>query len=203
MTRPPPALSEEFGDPIRAAVRQELSRLGVTHVDAAEVDGLTLGVCADLSAGRSRGTRTRCGSLDVGHDAGPGPFGTYVGQFADPLPEGGAAEAAAVQAPAGHDDESVLVTLGRLAGVRSELRLLQEALGRISRPGQQEILFEVRMQAHQGDPSPAVTIARARALRPDCVRQTCKRVINKVSNLAATDPYFAPLAELPLLRKAS
>jgi hypothetical protein len=40
-------------------------------------------------------------------------------------------------------------------------------------------------------------------MRPDSVRQTCKRVIDKVSYLAATDPYFAPLAELPLLHKAS
>jgi hypothetical protein len=200
-------LYEEFGDPIRAAVRKELARLGVTHLDAAEVDGLALDVCADLFR--------RAKSWDPARGVTPWTWAAlrvralvsaYVGQFADPLPDGGpadTAEVAAGSAPAGHDDESVLVTLGRLAAVRSDLRLLEEALGRVSRPGQQEILFEVRMQANQGDPSPAVTIARARALRPDSVRQTCKRVIDKVSRLAATDAHFAPLAELPLLRKAS
>jgi hypothetical protein len=200
-------LYEEFGDPIRAAVRKELARLGVTHLDAAEIDGLALDVCSDLFR--------RARSWDPARGVTPwtwaalrvrGIVGHYVGPFADPLPEGGPADTAEVTAvlpPPGHDDESVLVTLGRLAGVRSELRLLEQALGRVSRPGQQEILFEVRMQANQGDPSPAATIARARALRPDAVRQTCKRVVDKVSRLAATDPHFAPLADLLLLRKAS
>jgi hypothetical protein len=202
------ALYGEFGDPIRAAVRRELVRLGVTHLDAAEIDGLALDVCVDLFR--------RAKSWDPARGVAPWTWaalrvralvGAYVGQFTDPLPEGGPAgagtEAAAVHTPAGRDDESVLVTLGRLAGIRRDLRLLEEALGRVSRPAQQEILFEVRMQANQGDPSPAVTIARARALRPESVRQTCKRVVDKVSRLAATDPYFAPLAGLPLLRKAS
>jgi hypothetical protein len=202
------ALYDEYGDPIRRVVRKELARLGVTHLDAAEIDGLALDVCTDLFR--------RAKSLDPARGVVPWTWagfrvralvGAYVGQFTDPLPEGGpaeaATEAAAAHPPAGRDDEHVLVTLGRLAAVRSELRLLEEALGRVSRPAQQEILFEVRLQANQGDPSPAVTIAWARALRPDSVRQTCKRVIDKVSRLAATDPYFAPLADLPLLRRAS
>jgi hypothetical protein len=108
-----------------------------------------------------------------------------------------------VAPPAGRADEPVLVTFGRLASVRSELRLLDEALRRVSRPSQQQILFEVRMQAGQGDPSPAVTVARAYALRPEAVRQTCKRLVDRVRRLAADDPYFAPLADLHLLRRAS
>jgi hypothetical protein len=70
-------------------------------------------------------------------------------------------------------------------------------------PAQQEILFEVKMQAGQGDPSPAVTVARAKALKPEAVRQTCKRLLDRVNDLAGTDPYFAPLADLHLLRRAS
>src|SRR5207302_3483206 len=42
------ALYEEFGDPIRGAVRKELGRLGVTHLEAAEIDGLAVDVCAEL-----------------------------------------------------------------------------------------------------------------------------------------------------------
>jgi hypothetical protein len=38
-----------------------------------------------------------------------------------------------------------------------DLRLLAEALDRVSRPGEQAIFFETRMQAGQGDPSPALT----------------------------------------------
>jgi hypothetical protein len=127
----------------------------------------------------------------------------YVGQFTDPLPEGGPADEPVVITPPAGDDDNVVITLDRLAELRSDLRLLHEALNRVSRPAQQEILFEVKMQAGQGDPSPAATVARAKALKPETVRQTCKRLLDRVSNLAATDPSFAPLADLHLLRKAS
>jgi hypothetical protein len=196
----------EYGDPIRGVVRQELARLGVTHLDGAEIDGLALDVCSDLFR--------RAAAWDPARNTLPWTWarmrvraivGRSIGQFADPLPEGGPAEAPAPVAaePAGNDDENVLVTLDRLAGLRGELRLLHEALDRVSRPAQQELLFEVRMQATQGDPSPAVTVARAYGLRPDAVRQTCKRVVDRVRDLSATDPYFASLADLHLLRKAS
>ena len=202
------ALYVGFGDPIRRQVRQELARLGVTAIDPAEVDGLTLDVCTDLFR--------RARSWDPSHGATPWTWATrriralvsaHVGQFADPLPEGGLAEAElpVVPPPADADggDDNVLSALDRLAAARSDVRLLHEALARVSRPAQQEILFEGRMQAGQGDPSPAVTVARAYALRPDAVRQTCKRVLDQVRRLAVDDPYFAPLADLPLLRRAS
>jgi hypothetical protein len=193
-----------FGDPIRGLIRRELRRLGVTRLDAAEVDGLALDVCSDLFR--------RAGSWDPSHGVTPWKWARlrvraivsgYVGQFTDPLPEGGPADEPVVITPPAGDDDNVVITLDRLAELRSDLRLLHEALNRVSRPAQQEILFEVKMQAGQGDPSPAATVARAKALKPETVRQTCKRLLDRVSNLAATDPYFAPLADLHLLRKAS
>jgi hypothetical protein len=196
-----------FGDPIRSLIRKELRRLGVTSIDPADVDGLTLDVCTDLYR--------RAGSWDPAHGVAPWTWArlrvralvsAYVGQFTDPLPDGGPADADAPLVPPPADDgENVLGTFERLAVLRNDLRLrlLREALNRVSRPAQQEILFEVKMQAGQGDPSPAVTVARAKALKPEAVRQTCKRLLDRVNDLAATDPYFAPLADLHLLRKAS
>ena len=201
------ALYVGFGEPIRRGIRRELERLGVTPIDPAELDGLTLDVCTDLFH--------RAGSWDPSHRAAPWTWAklriralvsAHVGQFADPLPDTGLADAdqpVVPPAPAGDGDGNVLSALDRLAAARSDVRLLHEALERVSRPAQQEILFEVRMQAGQGDPSPAATVARAYALRPEAVRQTCKRVLDRVSHLAATDPRFAPLADLPLLRRAS
>jgi hypothetical protein len=196
-----------FGDPIRSLIRKELRRLGVTSIDPADVDGLTLDVCTELYR--------RAGSWDPSHGVAPWTWcqlrvraivGAHVGQFTDPLPDGGPAEAdTPVVPPPGNDDKSVVVTFERLAALRNDLRLrlLHEALNRVSRPAQQEILFEVKMQAGQGDPSPAVTVARAKALKPEAVRQTCKRLLDRVNDLATTDPYFAPLADLHLLRRAS
>ena len=197
-----------FGNPIRSLIHKELRRLGVRSVDSAEVDGLALDVCTELFR--------RAASWDPSHGVAPWTWarlrvraivGAYVGQFTDPLPEGGPADVdAPVAAPqANADDEDIVDTFERLAALRNDLRLrlLAEALNRVSRPAQQEILFEVRMQAGQGDPSPAATVARAKHLKPEAVRQTCKRLVDRVNDLAATDPYFAPLADLHLLRKAS
>ena len=169
-------LYEEYGGPIRGAVRKELSRLGVTHLDGAEIDGLALDVCSELFR--------RAEAWDPAHDVLPWTWarlrvraitGRYVGQFTDPLPDGGPADVAAPAADSGTGErdaeESVLVTLDRLAGRREELRLLHEALDKVSRPAQQEIL--------------------------------CKRLVDRVRHLAGEDPYFAPLADLHLLRKAS
>jgi hypothetical protein len=197
-----------FGNPIRSLIHTELRRLGVRSVDSADVDGLALDVCTELFR--------RSASWDPAHGVAPWTWarlrvramvGAYVGQFTDPLPAGGLADAEApLAAPdASNDDEAVLAAFERLAALRNDLRLrlLAEALNRVSRPAQQEILFEVKMQAGQGDPAPAATVARAKALKPETVRQTCKRLVDRVNNLAATDPYFAPLADLHLLRKAS
>jgi len=197
------ALYVGFGDPIRRRIRRELERLGVTPIDPADVDGLILDVCTDLFQ--------RAGSWDPSHGAAPWTWAklriralvsAHVGQFADPLPEADVADAGLPVAVADDGDDNVLCALGRLAGARGDVRLLHEALERVSRPAQQEILLEVKMQAGQGDPSPAATVARAYALRPEAVRQTCKRVLDRVSHLAATEPRFAPLADLPLLRRA-
>ena len=202
------ALYDGYGDPIRGVVRKELARLGVTHIEAAEIDGLALDVCTELFR--------RAASWDPSHGVAPWTWArmrvraivcAYVGQFADPLPEGGPAETDVPVVPllANEANEDVVDTFERLAALRNDLRLrlLHEALNRVSRPGQQAILFEVKMQAGQGDPSPAATVARAKALKPETVRQTCKRLLDRVNYLAATDPYFAPLADLHLLRKAS
>ena len=197
-----------FGNPIRSLIHKELRRLGVNSVDSADVDGLALDVCTELFR--------RAASWDPSHGVAPWTWArlrvraivcAYVGQFADPLPEGGLAETdVPVVPPLANDaDEDVVDTFERLAALRNDLRLrlLAEALNRVSRPAQQEILFEVKMQAGQGDPSPAATVARAKALKPEAVRQTCKRLLDRVNDLAATDPYFAPLTDLHLLRKAS
>jgi len=193
-----------FGDPIRSLIRKELRRLGVARIDADDVDGLTLDVCTDLFR--------RAGSWDPSHGVTPWKWArlrvraivsAHVGQFTDALPEGGPADEPVVVPPPAGVDEEVLSTFDRLSEVRSDLRLLHEALDRVSRPAQQEILFEVKMQAGQGDPSPAATVARAKSLRPEAVRQTCKRLCDRLNGLAADDPYFAPLADLHLLRKAS
>lgn len=193
----------DFGDAIGRALRAEFRRLGVERVDPADIDGLILDACIDLSG--------RAGSWDATRGVTPWTWARFrlralvvahVGQFTDVLPEEGPAEAPAEvwggDAGAAGAADSV-ATLRRLAGTRPELRLLREGLDLVSLPGQQAILLEVKVQAALGDPSPAVTVSRMTGVRPDTVRQTVKRVLDRLRRLAAADPHFAPLAGLPLL----
>ena len=107
-----------FGNPIRSLIHKELRRLGVMSVDSAEVDGLALDVCTDLFR--------RAASWDPSHGVAPWTWArlrvraivcAYVGQFTDPLPEGGPAETAVPPAATeGNEHEHILVTLDRLGG---------------------------------------------------------------------------------------
>src|ERR1041385_2702524 len=105
----------DFGNPIRSLIHKELRRLGVRSVDSADVDGLTLDVCTELFR--------RAASWDPSHGVAPWTWArlrvraivcAYVGQFTDPLPEGGPAEAdtPVVPAPA-NDDENIIATFER------------------------------------------------------------------------------------------
>lgn len=192
----------EFGDPIRGALRKEFRSLNVTRVAADDIEGLLLDVVTDLAG--------RAGSWDPSWGVTPWCWARrqvraivvrHLGQFADALPEGGVPEVEA--APPAAADEDALATLDRLAGRNRQVALLLEALGQVARPGQQEIMFQVRLQAAQGDPSPSHTVARERGIKPDAVRQTTKRVLDRVRSLTEADPHFAPLADLPLLQRAA
>lgn len=197
----------EFGSSIGGALRRELRRLGVGGVRAEDVDGLVLDVCLDLF--------DRAGSWDAAHGVLPWTWarfrlralaGAWVGQFADALPEGGLAEAAATPAASGGAaafapaaEPEALALFDGLAARRPDVGLLREGLARVSRPAQQAILLEVKLQGALGDPSPAVTVGRQVGMRPDAVRQTVKRVLDRLRHLAETDDRFAPLTDLHLV----
>lgn len=192
----------EFGASIGAAIRAELRRLGAVRIRAEDVDGLVLDACVDLY--------DRAGSWDPSHGALPWTWARYrlqaiavawIGQYADPLPDGGPAEAVTPAAPspsAGGDPEALTV-LDRLAGRRVDVALLREGLARVSRPAQQHILLEVKLQAGLGDPSPALTVGREVGMRPDAVRQVVKRTLDRLRTLADSEERFAPLADIHLL----
>lgn len=197
-----------FGDQIGRMLRSEFRRLGVDRVDAAEIDGLVIDACIDLSG--------RAGSWDPTRGVTPWTWAQFrlrslvvahLGQFTDVLPEEGPAASVADLGGGGaggsRADLDAASTLRSLAGRRSDLRLLQEGLDRVSAPPQQAILLEVKVQAALGDPSPAVTVSQMTGIRPDTVRQIVKRILDRLRHLATADPRFAPLADLPLLGLAA
>ena len=93
----------------------------------------------------------------------------------------------------------MLEVLAGLARDHPEVALLREAVGRVASDRDQLIFFETAVQASLGDHSPAVTVGQLLGIRPEAVRQQHRRVRLRVQHLAATEPRFAALADLPVV----
>ncbi|MEA3019355.1 MAG: hypothetical protein QOI47_879 [Actinomycetota bacterium] len=192
-------LYAEFGGSVRATVRRLLRRLGLDSVPQEELDGLVIDACLEL--------QSCAGSWDP--DGGALPWvwaerrllavvSRWVGQHADALDEREEVIDLLVASAAGPGHEPSAIDL--LAGMdHPTCILLREALAAVATRRDQAILLEVGLQRSLGDASPAVTIGPEVGLRPDAVRQVLRRVRQRLSALAATEPRYAPLVDLALL----
>jgi hypothetical protein len=201
-------LAHEFGGPIGAAVRREAARRGVDHVDRAEVDGLVIDVCVALDeiAGSWRPDGGALPWVWARHHVGR-VVDRWLGQHADELTEVvlDRVERAHAAGPAlgGAGDDLLDDAIGLLEAIARRDRscaLLREALdasGTTRRD--QRLLLEMCLQRSLGDRSPAVTVGAMYGLSTDSVRQQVKRARDRVRRLAAAEPRYAPLADLPVL----
>jgi hypothetical protein len=190
----------EFGDHIAALLRRELRRVGVDHVDPDELDGLVKDACFALEKS--------AGAWDPEGGALPWNWAVkrlaaiargWVGQHADAIDDHDVEAAEQLRAP-GLEPEGLEV-LEQLAPCHDGCSLMGEAFDHLDVTRRDRaILLEVKLQAAAGDPSPSVTVARHYALKPDAVRQIVKRTLDRLRDLAACEPRFAGLAELPVLR---
>jgi len=192
-------LYAEFGGPIRATVRRLLRRLGLDVVPQEDLDGLVIDTCLELQA---------CAEA-WDPDGGALPWvwaerrllavvSRWVGQHADALDDRNEVVERMVASSAGASSEpSALDLLGRLDDPTCVL--LREALEAVASVRDRTILLEVGLQRSLGDGSPAVTVGPFVGLRPDAVRQVLRRVRQRLSALAATEPRYAPLVDLALL----
>ncbi len=122
----------------------------------------------------------------------------HLGQWASPL-EPDRAAAVADRAPAAGVEPPVLDVLASLARHHPRVALLREAVARVASGRDQEVFFETVVQVSLGDRSPAVTVGGLLGMRPEAVRQQHHRVRLRVQRLAANDPRFAALADLPVV----
>jgi len=191
------ALAMEFSGPIGAAVRAHLADLGVHDIDRDELDSLVIDVCIMLTdiAGAWRA------------DGGAAPWqwayhrvrqvvSGFVGQHADTLDEGLLDRPAPPDASGTEPD--LIALLDGLCADWPLVALVREGLEAVAGARDRAILLEVEVQAAMGDPSPSVTIAAERGMRPAAVRQVVCRTRRRLQDLAEGDEHFAPLAKLPL-----
>jgi hypothetical protein len=194
------SLYKEFGPTIASVMHRILGDFHVEHVDRDDLDGLVMDACLALydCAGAWR------------PDGGAQPWtwadkrlrqvaATFIGLHTDVLDDERAERLAAEETESTLEDPDELAILDTIAATGDRARLLRDAFGLVASPRNQAITLEVKVQAVMGDPSPAVTVARRRDMKPDAVRQVVKRTLDGLRALAASDPTYAPLADLPFL----
>jgi DNA-directed RNA polymerase specialized sigma24 family protein len=192
-------LYAEFGGPIRATVRRLLRRLGVDAASPEDHDGLVIDACLELQG--------CAGAWDPEGGALPWVWAErrllavvsrWVGQHADTLEDRGETiERMVASGPGSSSEPTAVEVLARLD--HPTCALLREALEAVASQRDRVILLEVGLQRSLGDASPAVTIGPHVGLRPDAVRQVLRRVRQRLSALAASEPRFAPIFDLELL----
>lgn len=189
----------EFGKPVAAAMRRQLGRMGVEHVERDDLDGLVIDGCMAI-AGCASGWSADGGALPwVWAERRLAVVASsFVGQHADELDETYARTVAAPETvTALEGDELELLHL--IAAQSSEAALLAEALELVTTPRNRAILLGYGLQVSLGDPSPSITVANQHGLEPANVRQVVKRTKDRLRDLASRESRFGPLADLALL----
>ena len=199
-------LHEEFGEPIAAAVRRELQRINV-RVSPDDFSGLVIDAVMAIGDCAS-GWNPAGGAM-------PWVWAEHrirqvvcreVGQFTDSI-DGDSEKTLekldrqAAAAPEAAPDSGIteLQVLARLSATENVCALLLAALEHITSERDREILLAYKLQASLGDPSPANTVGAAFNLKPTAVRQAVKRSLDRLRRLAAREPRFQALADLPFL----
>lgn len=194
----------EFGEAVRAKVRRIVRSQRATHLTNEDIDALVFDACLALVP--------RAGSWDP--DGGALPWvwaerrlvtlvAAYVGQYGESYDEtagrgdrGTDVEGVAAAGDDAGDDEA----LDRLAARSPECALLRDALAATCSERDRRVLLMFTLQQDAGDPSPSVTVGGALALTPDNVRQIVRRARARLAGLVATEPRYASLRYVALLR---
>jgi len=190
------AFIEAYGPKVRWVVRSILEGMGRFDIvrNADELDGLMLDACdvvfrraggwkpggaapwnwahKAIRAEVARGIGHRVIELntDDDRDSEVGHYGGVVSDLAA-------------------DDLAVLITRHPRVGV------LDRAIRSVGSERDQLVYWEYRIQQGMGDPSPAHTVGARFGLKPDNVRQLCRRHGKRVWSVITADPAFAELRD--------
>ena len=187
---------EAFGPKVRWVVRSILEGMGRHDIvrNADELDGLTLDAC-DVIFRRAGGWKpggaapwnwaVKAIRAEVARSIGHRvvELGTDEDRDGEVESRGDAVFDPAV------DDLAVLINRHPGVGV------LNRAIRSVGTERDQAVYWEYRIQQGMGDPSPAHTVGARFGLKPDNVRQLCRRHGKKVWSLIDTEPEFDELRD--------
>lgn len=193
------ALATHHGARIAGVVRRHLRACGVDRIAKDDLDGLVLDSCMvlrDVAAawrpGRALPWWWAEGRIRT-------VVSNWVGVHADPLDERwNPPPADGVPAPV--DDEPVAATFARLVAEVPLVGLVAEAC-RVARVDEVALvcLLDYSMQQHQGDPSPAHTLAGRYGVTPETLRKRISRDRARLRTVVRAEARFADLVDLALV----
>lgn len=192
------ALATHHGARIGGVVRRHLRACGVDRIAKDDLDGLVLDSCMvlrDVAAawrpGRALPWWWAEGRIRT-------VVSSWVGVHADPLDDRWIPPDDDVPAPAG--DEPVAATFARLVAEVPLVGLVAEAC-RAARVDDVALvcLLDYCMQQHQGDPSPAHTLAGRYGVTPETLRKRISRDRARLRAIVRSEERFADLADLALV----
>ena len=193
----------EFGAEIGGVIRFLVNRRGGAHLEEDEVDGLVFDACVVL--GRLAGAwRPDGGALPWrwARRRLESMVCERIGPLTTPLVREEQLGAAEADVTAVLDAIDVSTTLCSLSGSDERCALLLEAIGASVSPADAEVLLRLRVQLDSGDPSPSHTVADELGFNPPAVRQRASRARRRLAAVIASEPRYAPIADIALLAAA-
>lgn len=192
-------LRTNFESELATAVRSVAGKRGA-RLDSQEVSDLVTDLVVELARHASawRAERGAPPWVWARHRVGA-VVDRHIGQYATSLDAEGFRELAdsPERAWTSGRDRSVREMLETLASEHPLVELLLEAVELVASGRDASLYFELSYQAASGDPSPANTVAQLLDMQPAAVRQQHSRVRRRLQALAAEQPRYAPLAQLP------
>ena len=192
-------LRTNFESELATAVRSVAGKRGA-RLDSQEVSDLVTDLVVELARHASawRAERGAPPWVWARHRVGA-VVDRHIGQYATSLDAEGFRELAdsPERAWTSGRDRSVREMLETLASEHPVVELLLEAVELVASGRDASLYFELSYQAASGDPSPANTVAQLLDMQPAAVRQQHSRVRRRLQALAAEQPRYAPLAQLP------
>lgn len=199
-------LHERFGHRISAVMRRHVAAMGVVHIGADDLAGLTAEACMTIA--------DVAGSWSPEGGATPWHYArgrlvqlarVHVGQHADELDDVTAGihdhrvSLRAVPDPPG-DEPGVADLLARIVETHERAALLNAAFDAVGASARdRHLLIEHGWQEAEGDRSPATTLAGQYGMSEVAVRKAVSRLRGKIRSLLDADESWSPLAELPLV----
>lgn len=193
-------LLERFDAELRRAVRSEAGRRGA-RLSTDDLDGLVLDVVMALvplaPSWRPGGAppwvwarRRVSRAVDV-----------HVGQWADSFGDVVDHERAVAAGASAGDltDVSTVDLVADVAARDDRIALLFEGVRHVASERDVSVFFDVIVEKAAGNRAPAAVVGRLHGMAPATVRQQHRRVSSRLRRLVASDPRFAPLADLAVV----